>query len=1230
VKFRTGLVVCCLAWFVASALQAQTNATLRAPRYEVADGGQRRIFEIALDEVHVRVAPGSPVRQVVPLDQRAATAEGVRAVAESRAKSRADAAELVLYEAGQPRSAATRRLLTKEILVRVRPGVSPAAIAEANGLVFRGPALPGSDYLLFEATKTGGALEAARALQARGDIISAQAQLARQQQKRLAPNDTLFTQQWHLLNTGQSGGLAGTDVNLTSVWDEFRGTGIRIGIVDDGLQLTHPDLSSNLDTVNDRDWNDATPNDPSPDVTFDFHGTSCAGVAAARGGNARGVSGAAPEATLVGLRLISAPTTDLQEAEAMSWKNDLIEVKSNSWGPFDDGRTLEAPGPLTLASLADAVANGRDGLGTIFVWAGGNGGSFSDNANYDGYANAPETIAVGAITNTGKRSGYSEPGANLVVSAPSSGGSLGILTTDLIGNNGYNTASVFGEVADRDYTNDFGGTSSATPLVAGCIALILEANPGLGWRDVQEILMRSAKQIDPTNVDWITNPAGFRFNHNFGAGMVDTQAAVALAKTWTNLGPRTQLSATQSALNITIPDNHATGITRQFDLSASNLRVEHVTVRISIVHASRGNLAITLTSPSGTVSRLAEKRSDTGDDYSEWTFTTVRNWGEDAQGAWKLTVADLTSGTIGRLNSATITVFGTATAPVNQPPSVTDAAVTLTGTVFENQTIQVSSVTASDPDGDSIALAYQWQESVDRLVFTNIAGATSQSFTPIGLTGRLVRCLITPTAAGKSGAGFATPAIGVNRRPPSFAQHGQAFSYDSDLFLSVGQSDVGRRLIISELSQGSSGSKEWVELLVLQTTDLRGYTMSDRLGRYVTFSTSGMWAAVPAGTLVVIYNGNDRDTLIPTDQSDPINGAIIQPHTNTTAFSTRAWGGLSNSNAESVIVRDAQSQIIDAISINRENVYDPKLGTVSTQQSVAYQGDTDAGADVLENWKTSPFSLATPAAGNSVANTQFVTDLRSGALNAVPKYRFATGSDVIPGLTLDENTGILQGVPNVPAGGLFHIVLERVSSTESANQSFDVLIAGLDQSATIPAGETWTLSNNTTIPGNLLIAGTIDTSGHTLTVLGDLNITTATAISNASGVIVFGHLIGSNLPGKYTLAPDPVRDLADPDQDSAVTLMEFAFGSNPAVPDDTTYLIPTVIGGVAHYTYRFPAGAVGVTRVVEVSKNLFTWQSGPEAVEVVTDNVDGAGIRTITVRDITGGDRSFGRIRVSR
>jgi len=493
---------------------------------------------------------------------------------------------------------------------------------------------------------------------------AAYAPAARQQQKRFVPNDPLFTQQWHLQNTGQQAGTAGEDARLTTAWDSVRGTGVVIGMVDDGLQYTHPDLSPayRADLSYDFNGNDA---DPLPG-TGDDHGTSAAGVAAARGNNGVGVSGAAPGASLAGIRLISAVTTDQQEANGLTYKPQNISIYSNSWGPNDDGLTLEGPGPLTRAAMSNAVQTGRGGLGSVYVWAAGNGLDANDNSNYDGYANSRYTIAVAAVDNRGKQSWYSEPGANILVAAPSSGGTAttagaGITTTDRTGADGYNVSATAspGNLSDRNYTNDFGGTSSAAPLVSGVVALMLEANPNLSWRDVQHVLANSARRNDPTDAGWGQNGAGKWVNSKYGFGVVDATAAVNLAKTWTTVGP--EVSATSGTITVgqSIPDNNATGITSSFTLGA-DIRIESVEIVFSATHASRGNLQVVLTSPSGTQSVLAEKHSDTGANYSGWTFSTVRDWGESSRGTWTLTVSDRTAGTTGTFGSWAMNVYGTA------------------------------------------------------------------------------------------------------------------------------------------------------------------------------------------------------------------------------------------------------------------------------------------------------------------------------------------------------------------------------------------------------------------------------------------------------------------------------------------------------------------------------------------------------------------------------------------
>lgn len=470
--------------------------------------------------------------------------------------------------------------------------------------------------------------------------------IAEQRNRRLIPNDPLFVDQWHLRNTGQTGGTAGADSRATVAWDSYLGTGVVIAVVDDGVQHSHPDLIDRYLPAFSFDFNGNDP-DPTPTSNFDNHGTAVAGVAAASGNNGIGVSGAAPGASLTGIRLIAGPSTDLMESLALTLHNQDNDIYNNSWGPFDTG-TIESgsrPGPLTLAALESGVNDGRGGLGSIFVWAGGNGQGNEDNVNYDGYANSRFTIAVGAIDDDGIQSSYSEPGAPLIISAYSSGGAVGITTTDLI--------------ANGSYTDSFGGTSSATPLVAGVIALMLEANPNLGWRDVQNILIDSASLNHPSDSDWVANGAGRMVNHKYGYGAIDAAAAVTLAENWTNLGP--EVSASSGVINVgqSIPDANTTGVTSSFTLDAA-IDLEYVEIIFNATHTYRGDLHIVLTSPSGTESILAEERGDSGDNYDNWVFTSARLWGEAAAGEWTLTVRDLVGADVGTFVSWQINAYGTS------------------------------------------------------------------------------------------------------------------------------------------------------------------------------------------------------------------------------------------------------------------------------------------------------------------------------------------------------------------------------------------------------------------------------------------------------------------------------------------------------------------------------------------------------------------------------------------
>ncbi|HWB03936.1 MAG TPA: S8 family serine peptidase [Verrucomicrobiales bacterium] len=660
-----------------------------ATRYTVRDAGRVRTFETAADELSVHRPDGS----VMTEKSRAATIDGLKTAMAARraAAQEKERVDVVLYEAGRPRGNATRRWATPGVLAILAGGTDAGKVAALAGATSWKPApvLAGAVILTFDGG-AGAALAGAQQLRAMTGVISAEPLLARQFVKRWTPNDPYFSYnisnpgyEWHLRNTGENGGTAGIDINVTGVWETWRGNGIRIGIVDDGMQTSHPDLGPASDTVNDYDWN-GMDNDPSPATTND-HGTGCAGLAAGKGNNGTGICGAAPEATLVGLRLIGGPATDETQAAAFLHRNDIIQVKSNSWGPSDDPENIEGPDALTAAALAESVRSGRGGLGTILVWAAGNGLEVRDDSNFDGYANSIYVIATSAVTDRGVQAHYSEPGANILIAAPGSGrnGEQDITTTDLIGQAGYNDGGGT-DYPNGDYTKEFGGTSASCPLVAGAVALVLQSKPSLGWRDVQEVLIRTATKVDTADTGWFNNAAGFHFNDKYGAGLINTAAAVTLAATWTNLEPMASRTRTSSGA-VPIPDASSAGAVKTFTLTAANfLRVEHAAVKVDIQHPSRGQLELELVSPSGTLSRLARSRPDDNEADLTWTFTTSQFWGESSTGTWTLRVKDATGGSTGALNDATLTLYGTG---IPGAPAITssDTVSGLAGVPFSYQ-----------------------------------------------------------------------------------------------------------------------------------------------------------------------------------------------------------------------------------------------------------------------------------------------------------------------------------------------------------------------------------------------------------------------------------------------------------------------------------------------------------------------------------------------------------------
>ena len=510
-------------------------------------------------------------------------------------------------------------------------------------------------------------------------------------------SDPLFVDQWHLDNTGQfSGTTVGEDINVAGAWaEDIKGRGVLVAVVDDGLQLAHEDLSANIAAKKSWDY-DQQDTDPSPQ-SRNYHGTGVAGLIAARDENGVGLRGVAPRASLAGYNLLWQEGTVLtsQIFDAMTRNVVEVAVSNNSWGLATDGLG-EAEPPvdgLWQQAVAQGVDQGRGGRGTIYVWAAGNGagGGGQDNSNYDYQANNRHVITVCALDGRGRRASYSEPGANLWVCAPGGDNltvsgraySLGLVTTDLMGAAGCNgnpDCQVAGDYVDQSYTRAFLGSSAATPLVSGVVALMLEANPALGWRDVRLILAETARRNHPAHGDWaLTSPAvgqpQYHINHDYGFGVVDAAAAVARAKTWVNVGPQRVIEKTVNTLR-NIPDGDLRGVTEALTLDAvadGDLIIEYVEVDFTSNHFYPGDLEIVLTAPSGTRSVLAETHSCLIDvngsyqtrfgtclyRYDPWTFGSSRHLGERSSGTWQLTVADKDNPDVtGQLLSWTLRIYG--------------------------------------------------------------------------------------------------------------------------------------------------------------------------------------------------------------------------------------------------------------------------------------------------------------------------------------------------------------------------------------------------------------------------------------------------------------------------------------------------------------------------------------------------------------------------------------------
>jgi subtilisin-like proprotein convertase family protein len=472
--------------------------------------------------------------------------------------------------------------------------------------------------------------------------------------------------QWYL-DAPPAAGANPAGANVAAIADEYTGRGVRIGIIDEGFDLTLPDLAGRFDLGLSYDPRDTGASNIRPDSMAHSHGTMVAGVVGAADNNT-GIVGVAAGATLVGYytRYGSGGSTRAEVADLLA-RQVNVDVSNNSWGytgAFSDNFQIASWSPVRDA-LVTGITAGRDGLGTVYVFSAGNDRQYfagtssydGDNTNYHNLTNSRYVITAAASTRDGHFAPFSAPGASILVAAPGAS----VLTTRP-------------DTGDGNWTNDFvyaDGTSFSAPIVSGVVALMLEANASLGYRDVQEILALSARYIDPNGADWSTNGAtnwnggGHMVSHDFGFGLVDAHAAVRLAETWT-AGVHDADNEAVISVAGTVPANdpivdlQANSYTVTVGDEYADFSIDWVEIDVSLLHTHVGDLRIILVSPTGTESVLVDRpgAGNNTRDNLNFTFSTNHSWGESAAGDWTLIVEDAAAGNVGSMTSYALRFYG--------------------------------------------------------------------------------------------------------------------------------------------------------------------------------------------------------------------------------------------------------------------------------------------------------------------------------------------------------------------------------------------------------------------------------------------------------------------------------------------------------------------------------------------------------------------------------------------
>ncbi len=488
----------------------------------------------------------------------------------------------------------------------------------------------------------------------------------------LSNSNSLNYCQWYL---NKSGTTARVDINVAGAWARgLTGKGVVIGIIEGPVQFSHPDLVDNLERSESWNFFDRTPT-VVPPASDNMHGTSVAGLMAACGGNRTGMTGVAPHAKYAVLNVGGGYLFDdgpavQRLADAMRYHSNpgraTIPIKNNS-------QSTTYPFASSLwqgVSAIESAIRESHAAGCITVIAAGNSRlkvglrTVSEaDANKLHNCHLPEVIVTTAVGFDGRVAAYANFGASITCAAPSRESEptfgfegVGVLSTDLLGADGYNTSLTQApfEPSDLDYAR-FGGTSATAPIVSGALALAREVQPNLTTRMAKHLLARTCRVVNPGDSlptgGWTTNRAGFHFNNNYGFGLIDVDALTTQAPRFTRVTPLvTDTTGEIFAGNPMVRMNDTNGLLRSCVVTNTG-PLEEVQLRLKVnfgrSNASArcyGQLGLVLVSPSGTRSVLSMPNPRSQDVSSrekpwpslDWTYSANAFWGENPAGKWRI------------------------------------------------------------------------------------------------------------------------------------------------------------------------------------------------------------------------------------------------------------------------------------------------------------------------------------------------------------------------------------------------------------------------------------------------------------------------------------------------------------------------------------------------------------------------------------------------------------------